>query len=162
MTPGTERYRVVPAAYVLLLRGDEVLLQRRQHTGFMDDHWAAGAAGHVEAGESVHGAAVREAREELGIIVRPADLDPLTAMHRSQGTGRSIDERVDFFFAVRQWEGEPRAMEAKVGALRWVALDELDDLDGPVVPHERVVLDGLRTGGLPVITAVGLPEPTEI
>lgn len=161
-TAGTERYRLVPAAYVLLLRGDEVLLQHRQHTGFMDGHWAAGAAGHVEAGESVYGAAVREAREELGIIVRPADLEPLTAMHRSQGTGRSIDERVDFFFTVRQWQGEPRAMEAKAGALRWVALDELDDLDGPVVPHERVVLDGLRTGGLPVITAVGLPVPTEI
>ena len=48
----TDRFRVVPAAYVFLLRpgpdGDEVLLQRRRNTGYMDDHWAAAAAGHVE------------------------------------------------------------------------------------------------------------------
>ena len=61
-----ERFRVVPAAYVLLRRGDEVLLQLRRNTGYMDDHWAAAAAGHVEADESVFEAAVREAREELG------------------------------------------------------------------------------------------------
>ena len=50
-----ERYRVVPAAYVLLLQADDdggerVLLQVRQGRGFMDGYWACGAAGHVEAG----------------------------------------------------------------------------------------------------------------
>ena len=158
-----ERYRVVPAAYVLLLRGPggggdtEVLLQLRQDTGFMDGHWAAGAAGHVEAGESVHRAAVREVREELGVEVQPGDLEPLTALHRSEGTGHSIDERVDFFFAVRRWRGEPRAVETKAAALRWVALEDLDSLDEPVVPHERAVLDALLAGELPAITSIGLP-----
>jgi 8-oxo-dGTP diphosphatase len=47
----TDRFRVVPAAYVFLLRAgipesgaDEVLLQLRQNTGYMDGHWAAAAA----------------------------------------------------------------------------------------------------------------------
>ncbi|MEE6286796.1 NUDIX domain-containing protein [Georgenia sp. MJ173] len=162
-----ERYRVVPAAYVLLLREPhddtaaaetpEVLLQRRQQTGFMDGYWAAGAAGHVEAGESVHAAAVREAREELGIEVRPSDLRPLTTMHRSQGTGEWIDERVDFFFTARHWRGQPRPVETKAADLRWVSLADLDSLDAPVVPHERAVLDGMRSGDLPAITSIGLP-----
>ena len=70
------RFRLVPAAYVVLLRpsgtGDEVLLQLRQHTGFMDGHWACAAAGHVEEGESAPAAAVREAAEELGVaMIRP-------------------------------------------------------------------------------------------
>lgn len=155
------RYRLVPAAYVLLLApgaaGVRVLLQRRSGTGFMDGYWAAGAAGHVEAGESVHAAAVREAREELGIEVRTADLEPLTTMHRSQQTGQWIDERVDFFFALHRWRGEPRAVEAKAAALQWVGLEELDALDAPVVPHERVVLERLRSGNLPAILAFGLP-----
>ena len=55
----------MPAAYVFLLRpgadGDEVLLQLRQNTGYMDDHWAAAAAGHVERGETAYDAARREA-----------------------------------------------------------------------------------------------------
>jgi 8-oxo-dGTP diphosphatase len=147
-------FRVVPAAYVLLVDGaGRVLLQLRAGTGYRDGFWAAAAAGHVEAGEPVHAAACREAAEELGLTVDPADLVPLTTMHRTNGTGLEIDERVDFFFTCRRWTGEPRTMEpTKSAGLRWARLDELPD---PVVPHERFVLDGLRTGDLPAITAFG-------
>jgi ADP-ribose pyrophosphatase len=143
-------FRVVPAAYVLLLRGDEtpeVLLQLRRGTGYRDGHWAAAAAGHVEADESVLVAACREAREELGVGIGTADLIPLTTMHRTAGNGLPIDERVDFFFTCRRWSGDPRRVErAKAADLGWFPLDALPE---PVVPHERFVLDGLRTGLLP-------------
>ena len=145
------RFQVVPAAYVLLLRGSEVLLQLRQNTGYRDGHWATAAAGHVEKGESVLAAAVREAEEELGVV--PADLTPLTTMHRTHANGRAIDERVDFFFTCHTWAGEPGLREtAKAADLRWCALDGLPD---PVVPHERFVLEGLRAGTLPAITTFG-------
>jgi 8-oxo-dGTP diphosphatase len=147
------RFRVVPAAYVLLLRGDEVLLQLRRGTGYMDEHWAAAAAGHVEDDESVFAAACREAGEELGVELAPADLLPLTTMHRTQRNHRPIDERVDFFFACRRWSGDPRLLEtAKAAELRWYPLNALPV---PVVPHERFVLDGLRAGDLPLITSFG-------
>lgn len=147
-------FRVVPAAYVLLLDdAGRVLLQLRRGTGYRDGHWAAAAAGHVEAGEPVHAAACREAAEELGVVVEPADLVPLTAMHRTAPTGLDVDQRVDFFFTCCRWTGEPRTMEPeRSGGLRWCALDALPD---PVVPHERFVLDGLRAGGLPSITTFG-------
>jgi 8-oxo-dGTP pyrophosphatase MutT (NUDIX family) len=146
-----ERFQVVPAAYVVLRRGEQVLLQLRQNTGFMDDHWAVAAAGHVEAEESVFEAAVREAREELGITIDPADLVGLTGMHRTQRNGRPIDERVDWFFECRRWQGEPRLKEQdKAAALIWYPLDDLPD---PVVPHERYVLEHLLAGTLqPVVT----------
>ena len=150
MTGIEDRFVVVPAAYVLLLRGEgpgtEVLLQLRQGVDFMDGHWASGAAGHVERGETAYDAARREAREELGI--GGLELEFLTSMQRTAG-GEPIDERVDFIFASRSWTGEPRVTEPeKSGGIRWVRLDDLDSLPGPVVPHERVVLDGLRTGSL--------------
>lgn len=151
----TERFRVVPAAYVLLRRhrsqGDEVLLQLRQNTGYMDGHWAMGAAGHVEAEESVLEAACREAREELGVVIAPEDLVPLAGMHRTGGNQRPIDERVDFFFECRRWKGEPRPVEpGKAADLRWFPLDSLPD---PVVPHELVVLRSLCEGGpAPILT----------
>ena len=151
------RFRVVPAAYVLLLRsagsGDEVLLQLRHDTGFMDGHWAAAAAGHVEAGESAVAAAAREAVEELGVRIRLDDLQPLTAMHRTQATGDPVDERVDFFFGCHRWRGEPRRMEpAKAADLRWCPLGRLPE---PVVPHERAVLDRLRDGTIAPILSFG-------
>jgi 8-oxo-dGTP diphosphatase len=149
----TGRFRVVPAVYVLLRDGDEVLLQLRANTGFRDGYWAIGAVGHVEAGESVFVAAVREAAEELDVRIRERDLEPLCAMHRTQATGDPVDERVDFFFACRRWSGEPRRVEEhKTADLGWFPLDALPE---PVVPHERVVLDGLRDRQLPPILTHG-------
>ena len=140
-----DRFVVVPAAYVFLLRdgvsGPEVLLQLRRNTGFMDDHWAAAAAGHVEKGETAYDAAHREALEEIGVT--DLDLTFVTAMQRTRG-GEPIDERIDFFFTARSWSGEPRILETlKAAELRWSPLDALPD---PVVPHELTVLEGLRTG----------------
>jgi 8-oxo-dGTP diphosphatase len=151
---------VVPAAYVLLLRrppeggrADEVLLQLRRNTGYRDGYWAAGAAGHVEQGESVYDAACREANEELGVGIGPDALVPLTVMHRTQSNHSPIDERVDFFFAVREWTGRAVGQEShKIAGLGWFPLDDLPE---PVVPHEKVVLDGLLAGDLPAVVAHG-------
>jgi len=149
----TDRFRLVPAAYVVMRRRNEVLLQLRSNTGYMDNHWATAAAGHVEADESVFEAAAREAREELGVDVAPADLQPLCAMHRTAGTSRPVDERVDFFFECWTWSGEPRLLETdKAAELSWFALDGLPT---PVVPHERFVLDRLGTADLQAVVTFG-------
>ncbi len=143
MTHG--RFVVVPAAYVFLLRdgdaGPEVLLQLRRNTGYMDDHWAAAAAGHVEAGETAYDAARREALEEID--VRDVDLEFVTSMQRTR-SGEPIDERIDFFYTARRWSGEPRVLEpVKCADLRWCSIDALPD---PVVPHELAVLEAIRSG----------------
>lgn len=146
------RFQVVPAAYVVLQRGPEVLLQLRHGTGYLDGHWAV-PAGHVEAGETVFEAACREAAEELGITVEPADLEPLTVMHRTQPGAGPIDERVDFFFACSRWGGEPRIVEAdKAADLRWA---RAGSLPSPVVPHELQVLQQHWAGTLGGICIAG-------
>jgi len=152
----TDRFTVVPASYVFLLRegdaGREVLLQRRQNTGYMDDHWAAAAAGHVERGETAYDAARREAAEELGIT--DVDLRFELTMQRTQHD-RPIDERVDFFFTARSWSGEPRIVEPeKCADLRWCRFDALPD---PVVPHEAHALAALGQGD-PYLTFGFTPE----
>lgn len=148
------RFVVVPAAYVFLLRdgdaGTEVLLQLRGDVPFMAGHWAAAAAGHVEQGETAYDAARREALEEIG--VSDVGLSFVTSMQRTRG-GEPIDERIDFFFTARRWSGEPRILEAqKAHDLRWWPLDALPD---PVVPHERVVLEAIRTGTASAYTTYG-------
>jgi 8-oxo-dGTP diphosphatase len=146
------RFQVVPAAYVILRRGDEVLLLLRANTGWMDGHWAV-PAGHVEQGESVFEAALREAEEEAGVRIRPDDLRPLCVMHRTVPEPTPIDERVDFFFTADRWSGEPHLREAeKADRLDWFRLDKLPD---PVVPHELLVLNGLRDGRLPTVLTFG-------
>ena len=146
-------YGLVPASYVYLLRGDEILLQRRAHTGYMDGHWVAGAAGHVEPRETALEAAVREAREELGIEVAPQDLELLTVMQRTDGTDDPVEQRVDWFWAARTWTGTPVIREPhKCADLGWHPLGALPE---PVPAYELVVLRGLAQGALPAATSFG-------
>ncbi len=151
----SQRLWVVPAVYVYLLRTHddvrEVLLQLRQGTGFMDGHWAAAVAGHVERGESVQVAAHREALEE--IAVSHLELRPWCAMQRTAPGDDPLDERVDYFFTAASWSGVPALQEPdKAADLRWFPLGELPT---PVVPHERRVLATLLAGSTPPILVHG-------
>lgn len=164
--PAPERYAaddhlatrslLVAAAYVVLRRRvggrDEVLLQLRRGTGYMDGWWAT-LAGHVDPGESVHEAAAREAAEEAGVVVAPDALRPLTALHRFERGGPAVEQRLDAFFEVTSWSGDPvRREPEKTAAMDWFPLDALPD---PVVPHERLVLGMLASGGpLPAVLSV--------
>lgn len=152
-----ERFCLIPAVYVLLRRRRgrrrEVLLQYRRGTTFMDEHWAASAAGHVEAGESLFQAAIREVAEELGVTIAADDLVPLTVVHRRHEDQAPINQRIDIFFAVNRWGGEPRTQEPHKSAdLAWFPLD---GLPFPVVPHELRVLQGLAEGHLDHLASFG-------
>jgi 8-oxo-dGTP diphosphatase len=150
------RSLLVAASYVVLRRADEVLLQLRRGTGYMDGCWAS-LAGHVDPYESAVDAAVREAREEAGVEIRAVDLRPLTTLHRVEVGGPPVEQRCDFFFEVTRWTGEPTVLEpAKCAAMRWFALDALP-ID--VVPHERLVLDGLAAGDLPPVVSLRRAPP---
>ncbi|KDA04843.1 DNA mismatch repair protein MutT [Microbacterium sp. CH12i] len=147
------RFALIPAAYVYLRRGDEVLLQLRQGTGYLDGTWAAGAAGHIEFVEHATMAAIREAREELGITLEEHDLTPLSVMQRTDGTSTEIEQRVDWFFAASTWVGDPRIMEpSKCARIDWFSLQDLPEA---MPPHERLILESLADGSLPAFTNFG-------
>ncbi|MFB9731116.1 MULTISPECIES: dihydrofolate reductase [Ornithinimicrobium] len=156
----TDRFQVVPAAYLALLRGPEeapeVLLQLRSGTGFMDGWWACAAAGHVEAGETAYRAAAREADEELGVQVDPDDLDPVVVVQRTCALPDPLEQRVDLFFGTRTWTGEPSVQEPeKTAELRWWPLSRLPDR---TVPHERRALEHLATGAPPTLLTHGFAQ----
>lgn len=144
---------LVAASYVLLHRDGEFLLQLRQGTGYMDGHWACGAAGHVEVGESARDTAIREANEELGIGIMPEDLTPVTAMQRTDGSESAREQRIDFFYTCDKWSGSPEILEPqKCAELRWFSAERLPT---PIAPYEKSVLDALRAGTLEPIVFHG-------
>ena len=87
------------AVHIFLLREHSVLLLLRANTGYEDGNYSI-VAGHLDGGESVTQAAVREAKEEVGIDLRPANLRVVGVMHRA-----SDEERVDFFLSATDWAG---------------------------------------------------------
>jgi len=127
------RARFPVAVHLFLLRGEQVLLLRRFNTGYEDGKYSV-PAGHLDGGEPVRQAAVREAREELGINIDPDDITFAGVFHR-----QSDDERVDFFFVIRKWQGNPRNAEPdKCDQLLWA---DLNDLPVNMIPYVRKALD---------------------
>src|SRR5947209_14739200 len=112
-----ERYRAAVAVHLFLLRDDAILLLRRFNTGYADGNYSV-IAGHLDGGEEVIAAAVREAREEAGIRIAAADVTVVGVMHRLSDT-----ERIDFFVAATRWEGEIANREPeKCDDLAWFPL----------------------------------------
>lgn len=117
------RNQNIVASYLLLQRGNRILLSLRQNTGYHDGDFSL-IAGHVEAGETFSEAIRREAKEEAGIILLPQFLRVVHVMHRhSQWDG---SERVDVFFATKKWNGHLANLEPdKCRALQWFATNQL-------------------------------------
>lgn len=116
-----ERFSMRAAVYLILLKGDHVLLSRRFNTGWMDGNYSL-VSGHIDGNESVSNSMIREAEEEAGIKISKEDLHPATVVHR-----RSSDqEYMDFFFVAKKWMGEPKIKEFdKCDDLSWFPLDKL-------------------------------------
>jgi 8-oxo-dGTP diphosphatase len=132
------RHRTIIDVHVLLIRDGKILLGQRQGTGYADGQWHM-PSGHVEAGESARDGLVREATEEIGILLDPADLRLVHTMHR----GHPDEEaRLGLFFEATAWHGEPTNREPhKCAELRWFPLDALPD---DIVAYPRVALDHYR------------------
>lgn len=109
--------------HLLLVRDGEVLLTRRRDPDpRFDGRWHL-PAGKLDAGESVLGAAVREAEEEVGVLIEPGDLRHVHTLH---AYGSGLEPRLGLFFEVLRWTGEPVNREpAKCSEVRWFRLDAL-------------------------------------
>lgn len=136
----TERFKLIPAVYVVLRRGDQVLLSRRANTGYQDGMLSL-VAGHLDGNETASTAMVREAAEETGITITLSDLHFAHLAHRlnRDTTGQ---ERIDIFFTCETWVGEPENLEPeKCSELVWVPLNQLPD---DVIPLIRIVLEHVK------------------
>lgn len=129
-----ERFKLIPSVYLILIKNNKILLSRRYNTGYFDNNYSF-PAGHLDGGETLKQAMVREAEEEIGIVLAPVDLELIHTMNR-----RIPDnERVDFFFTVEKWKGEPKIMESdKCDDLTWF---ELNNLPKNIIPYIRQAID---------------------
>ena len=115
-----------PAAGVLVVKGDAVLLLRRAHTprlGFLDV-----PGGFMDAGESIEGAARRELREETGLTV--GALEPLGFwwdVYDLPGFGEF--PTMNWYFVGRWRRGTPVGADDAASA-EWVPIASLGRLRG--------------------------------
>lgn len=135
--PTKERHKVVPASYLVLKQGNEVLLLRRFNTGYEDGKYSV-PAGHVDAGETFTQAVIREISEEVNLRLDPEYVHVAHIMHRKSHDS----ERIDAFFVAEKWQGEIQNMEPeKCDDLSWFPLDKLPE---NTIPYIRQALECIR------------------
>ena len=124
--------------HLVLLRDGCVLMGERRNAAFGSGEYHV-PAGHLEAGETIVDGIIREAAEETGIALRPADIDLAYVMHF-----RGASDRLSLFFTATRWQGEIETREPdKCAGWRWLPLA---DLPPNVVPYARHALADLAAG----------------
>ena len=105
----------------LLVRRDRVLLcHRSSERAWFPDVWDL-PGGHVENGETLTGALVRELHEELGIVIEePAELDAV----------RVVTSEFDLsVWVISQWAGQPgNAAPREHDEVSWLSLGQVSSL----------------------------------
>lgn len=125
------------ATYLVLFRDGKTLLLRRANTGYADGMYSM-IAGHLDGGETVAHAMVREAGEEAGLVIDESDIEIVHVMHRKANDG----ERIDYFCTVESIATEPvNAEPQKCDDLAWFPVD---DLPPNTLPYIKSALDYIQ------------------
>jgi mutator protein MutT len=131
-----ERFTVIPAVYAIFEKDGQILLLRRFNTGYQDGNYSL-PAGHLDGKETLKQALIREIGEEIGVSVDEKDLNLAHVLHRNA----KVAERIDFFFIVKAWRGEPKIMEPnKCDELRWAVALEFPD---NIVPEVKRAINNI-------------------
>lgn len=134
-----KRHMQSAAVFMILRKGEHVLLLQRKATGWMDGQYSV-PAGALDAGETVKSAAIREAFEEVGVTILQSDAVHAHAMHCKTGSGAWMGH----FFIVENWHGEPRVCEPdKHSQVLWCKSDALPD---DIIPYVEQALKMIGQG----------------
>lgn len=76
-----ERYKTKGAVFLIAEYQGKILCQKRQNTGYMDGYIDLGVSGHVEEGEPLTQAMLREAKEEANLCLDSKKLKLVTTIH---------------------------------------------------------------------------------
>ena len=137
-----ERYQTKVAVSLILTRqtddGKEILFQRRYNTGYMDGKYEISCSGHLEKGESLSRAIIREAKEELGIDIQKNDLQLVFINHSYK------DDYMQIYFTAQKFNGIPQIIEKnKCDDLRWF---NINNLPNNMIERIRYAIKDIENG----------------
>jgi 8-oxo-dGTP diphosphatase len=127
----------IKAAVVIIPRKEgKILLFRRQNTGWEDGKYTV-PSGNIDKGELPKEAALRELKEETGLI---ANIEDLKLVH----IDFVKDSVINFYFIIEEWIGKPKLIELnKSSDMDWF---DLDNLPENIAGHGAEVLAYIRNG----------------
>jgi len=120
---------------------NKILLQKRKGSKLWPGYYAL-PAGHIDEGENQYDALIREAKEELGIDIKCADIiNEYVVLRRNffEIDGKILEPYVDYYFEIKKYKGIPKIIEEdKCEELLW---SYVNDLPSPFINYEGVFLE---------------------
>ncbi|HVX58508.1 MAG TPA: NUDIX domain-containing protein [Candidatus Saccharimonadales bacterium] len=135
-----DKFKVIPSVFIAVISDGKVILTKRKNTSFMDGFYDL-PSGHVEEGESIKDAAVRELKEETGVDVEPKELELFNITQGYSSPGRPY---LYMMFKTEKFDGNPSLTEPEFSDE--VAFFGLNDLPNRTIPHVKEALAKMDGG----------------
>ncbi|MEV6986499.1 NUDIX domain-containing protein [Sphaerisporangium sp. NPDC051017] len=152
LPPALDSHTLLVAAVIVhdTTTGQVLLLQRAPSAKFAADHWDL-PVGKADKGELITTTAVRELREETGLVVNPDRLKVAGLIHGAWGV-EAPNGFLTVVFVAHEWEGEPvNAEPHKHVRVAWMSVD---DIPQRFVSTTREALMNYLGGG-PMVASEG-------
>lgn len=137
-----DRHKTICAVFLYLTRNmngeEEVLLQKRINTGYMDGMYDFCSSGHLDANESISNALIREVFEENGIYIKEDDAELILVVHDP------LQNYVRFIFKTKEYVGIPSITEPnKCEELTWFPKR---NLPVNIIYHVKMSIEAIENG----------------
>ena len=136
-----ERFTNVIVTDLIIMRkrnnATEILLSKRKNTGYKDGEYEL-PGGHLEKDEDLFDSMIREAKEELNILLERRDLKILHIMHHYTGN------RINFIFLTEKDNIVPKINEPeKCEELCWA---NINDLPYNTMEKVKIIIENIISG----------------
>ncbi len=141
------------AAHIWIINSKkELLIQKRSpKKDTHPNYWDISAAGHISAGDEPVPSAIREIKEELGLDIKPAELEQIYIYKQKYSENGINNNQLNYVYLLKKDVDITKAIlqETEVSEIKFIPYQELEVLskNGTMVPHpeeHQKILDFLN------------------
>ena len=132
------------AVHMIICKDNKILVQKRKGSKLWPGYYAL-PAGHIDKGENQYDALIREAKEELGIVINLKKIiNSYVVLRRNyfEINGKVLEPYIDYYFEIEEYEGIPKIIEEdRCDELIWV---DINNLPEPFINYEGDFLENKK------------------
>ena len=132
------------AVHMIICKDNKILVQKRKGSKLWPGYYAL-PAGHIDKGENQYDALIREAQEELGIVINLKKIiNSYVVLRRNyfEINGKVLEPYIDYYFEIEEYEGIPKIIEEdRCDELIWI---DMNNLPEPFINYEGDFLENKK------------------
>lgn len=135
-----DRFTLRASVHIFFMKDKDILLSLRKNIS--SDGQYSVVAGHLNGGETVTEAIIREAKEEANVDIDSKDIEMKTVCHSYNKANDT--EFIQFYVICRKWQGELVNNEPdKCGEIKFCPVDSLPE---NMVPYIKIAIKKVLSG----------------